>query len=47
MDYKSISSPLVLFHCQWVNNETNNRGVSTYRQDDVNLYLPNFGNYCI
>jgi hypothetical protein len=41
MDYNSISSPLVLFHCQWVKNETNNRGVSTYRQDDVNFTCQN------
>jgi hypothetical protein len=42
LDYGPMFSPIVLFHCCWVKNGTNNRGNPTYKRNDVSFLLANF-----
>jgi hypothetical protein len=42
LNYGLISSPITLFHCQRVKNETHNRRNPTYMRDDVGFFLANF-----
>jgi hypothetical protein len=42
LDYGPMASPIVLFHCNWVKNGTNNKGNPTYKRDDVRFLLANF-----
>jgi len=42
LDYGPMSSPIMLFRCQWVKNGTYNKGNPTYRWDDVRFLLVNF-----
>jgi hypothetical protein len=38
LDYGSMFSPIVLSHCNWVKNGTNNRGNPTYKQDNPGFF---------
>ncbi|CAM6041143.1 unnamed protein product, partial [Sphagnum compactum] len=42
LDYGQVSSPIILFHCQWVKNGIVNSGNPTYKHDDVGFLLANF-----
>jgi hypothetical protein len=42
LDYGPMSSPIVLFHCSWVKNGTNNRGNPTYKRDNAGFLLAKF-----
>ncbi len=42
LDYKTMSTPIVLFQCDWVRNASDNRGNSTYKRDDTKFLMANF-----
>lgn len=42
LDYGCMSSPIILFQCEWVRNGIDNRGNPTYKWDDVGFLLVNF-----
>jgi len=42
LDYGPMVSLIVLFHCNWVKNGTNNKGSPTYKRDDARFLLANF-----
>jgi hypothetical protein len=37
-----MSTPVVLFQCDWVRNASNNHGNPTYKQDDARFLMANF-----
>lgn len=39
--YGLMASSIVLFCCIWVKNEIDNKGIPTYKQDDVGFLLAN------
>ncbi len=42
LDYKTMSTPIVLFWCDWVGNALDNHGNPTYKQDDARFLMGNF-----
>jgi hypothetical protein len=42
LDYGTMSTPIVLFICDWVQNASDNRGNPTYKRDDAGLLMANF-----
>jgi hypothetical protein len=42
LDYRTMSTPIVLFWCDWVQNVLDNRGNPTYKWDDVGFLMANF-----
>ncbi len=42
LDYGTMSTPIVLFRCDWVRNASNNRGNPTYKRDDAGFLMANF-----
>jgi hypothetical protein len=37
-----MSTPIVLFRCDWVQNASDNRGNPTYKQNDARFLMANF-----
>jgi hypothetical protein len=42
LDYGTMTTPIVLFRCDWVQNASDNCGNPTYKQDDVGFLMVNF-----
>ncbi len=42
LDYETMSTPIVLFQCDWVQNASNNRGNPTYKRNDAGFLMANF-----
>ncbi len=42
LDYGTMSTPIVLFRCDWVRNASDNCGNPTYKQDDAGFLMANF-----
>ncbi len=42
LDYETMSTPIVLFQCDWVRNASDNRGNPTYKRDDARFLMANF-----
>ncbi len=42
LDYRTISTPIVLFRCDWVRNASDNHANPTYKRDHVGFLMANF-----
>jgi hypothetical protein len=42
LDYGTMSTPIVLFRCDWVWNALDNCGNPTYKRDDARFLMANF-----
>jgi hypothetical protein len=42
LDYGTMSTPIVLFRCDWVRNASDNCGNITYKQDNARFLMVNF-----
>jgi len=42
LDYRTISTPIVLFQCDWVRNASDSHGNPTYKRNNVGFFMANF-----